>query len=92
MAAPTETPVERANRLVQESYDNMYVEIHTLNRVFKFPKPMINYYIDGLRDKCVQQALIFVNDFILCMTQFGITSGDAEYDYWMDVKTALEAM
>jgi hypothetical protein len=86
-----ELPVDRANRLVQTSYDNMYVEIHTLNRVFKFPKPMINYYIDGLRDKCVQQALIFVNDNIeYIVDQIG--TGTTEWIYWTAVKTALEAM
>jgi hypothetical protein len=85
-----DSPVERANRLVQESYDNMYVEIHTLNRMFKFPKPTINYFMDGLKDKCIQQALLFVDDFILSMTELSI-SGPL-YTYWTDVKTALEAM
>jgi len=85
-----DSPVERANRLVQESYDNMYVEIHTLSKVFKFPKPIMSYYVNGLKDKCIQQALLFVNDFILSMTELSI-SGPL-YTYWTDVKTALEAM
>ncbi len=90
MPVPTETPVERANRLVQESYDNMYVEIHALNRMFRFPKPTISYFVDGLRDKCVQQALIFVNDFLVSLADLGIT-GEAT-EYWGQVKTALEQM
>ena len=89
MPLPSETPTQRAQRLMDECYNNMYVEIHALSHTFRFPKPTIKWFIDGLKDKVKQQLIIMIDDFLLSLTDSGLDS-DAIYSYWQDVKTAVQ--
>jgi len=89
MPAPTETPAERAQRLVQTLYDNMYVNIRTTFQSFKFHVPILPMFTSGLQNKCKDEATTMVDDFLLSLTEFGLGSS-ATYTYWQNVRTEIQ--
>jgi aconitase A len=80
---------EKAEQLLEDTYDNMYVEINALSRTFKFSRPTIKWFIDGLRDKSKQQVVLMIDEFLAYIAEVWGDDND-EYAYWEDVKTAVQ--
>lgn len=82
------TPTERAQQLVDTSYNNMYVDINTGHHIFRFLRPMGDLFKTGLKNKCKEQVVLMIDDFLAYIAEVWGDDND-EYAYWEDVKTAV---
>lgn len=83
------TPTERAQELVDNAYNTMYVDINTGHHIFRFLKPMGDLFKTGLKNKCKEQVVLMIDNFLAYIAEVWGDDNN-EYEYWEDVKTAVE--